>query len=40
MFHVLGQAEVELRLDGYNPVTRKVTVEKDTPITINETLTK
>jgi len=35
-----GDYEVELRLDGYNPVTRKVTVEKDTPITINETLTK
>ena len=30
----------ELKLDGYNPVTRKVTVEKDTPLTINETLNK
>ena len=35
-----GDYEVELKLEGYNPVTRKVTVEKETPLTITETLEK
>ena len=35
-----GDYQVELKLEGYNPVTRKVTVEKDTPLTINEALEK
>jgi hypothetical protein len=35
-----GDYEVELKLEGYSPVTRKVTVEKDTPLNINETLQK
>jgi len=35
-----GDYQVELKLEGYNPVTRRVTVEKDTPLTINEALEK
>jgi serine/threonine protein kinase len=35
-----GDYEMQLRLDGYTTFTRKVTVQKDTPLTINETLKK
>jgi len=35
-----GEYELQLRLDGYTTVSRKVTVQKDTPLTINETLKK
>jgi hypothetical protein len=35
-----GDYEVQLTLEGYKPVTRKVTVEKDTPLSISETLEK
>ena len=35
-----GDYQVELKLEGYNPVTRKVTVQKDTPLTISEALEK
>jgi hypothetical protein len=35
-----GDYEIQLKLDGYTTITRKVTVQKDTPLTINETLKK
>ena len=35
-----GDYQVELKLEGYTPLTRKVTVEKDTALTINEALEK
>jgi hypothetical protein len=35
-----GDHEVQLKLDGYTTVTRKITVQKDTPLTIDETLKK
>ena len=35
-----GDYELQLRLDGYTTLTRKITVQKDTPLTINETLKK
>ena len=35
-----GDHEIQLKLDGYSTLTRKVTVQKDTPLTINETLQK
>jgi serine/threonine protein kinase len=35
-----GDYQVELKLDGYNPLTRTITVQKDTPLTINEALEK
>jgi serine/threonine protein kinase len=35
-----GDHEIQLKLDGYTTVTRKVTVQKDTPLTIDETLKK
>jgi len=35
-----GEHEVQLKLDGYTTLTRKVTVQKDTPLTIDETLKK
>ena len=35
-----GDYEMQLKLDGYTTVTRKITVQKDTPLTINETLKK
>jgi serine/threonine protein kinase len=35
-----GDYQVELKLDGYNPISRKVTVEKETPLAITETLEK
>jgi eukaryotic-like serine/threonine-protein kinase len=35
-----GEYEIQLTLEGYSPITRKVTVEKDTPLTITETLQK
>jgi eukaryotic-like serine/threonine-protein kinase len=35
-----GEYEIQLSLDGYSPITRKVSVEKDTPLAINETLQK
>jgi len=35
-----GDYEIQLRLDGYTTIIRKVTVQKDTPLTINETLKK
>jgi len=33
-----GDYELQLKLEGYSPLTRKITVEKDTPLAINETL--
>jgi serine/threonine protein kinase len=33
-----GEYELQLRLDGYTSITRKVSVQKDAPLTINETL--
>ncbi len=35
-----GDYELQLRLDGYTILTRKITVQKDTPLTIDETLKK
>jgi len=35
-----GDHELQLKLDGYTTLTRKVTVQKDTPLTIDETLKK
>jgi len=35
-----GDHEIQLKLDGYTTATRKVTVQKDTPLTIDETLKK
>ena len=35
-----GDYELQLKLDGYTTLTRKVSVQKDTPLTINETLKK
>jgi len=35
-----GEYELQLRLDGYTTLSRKVTVQKDTPLTISETLKK
>jgi eukaryotic-like serine/threonine-protein kinase len=35
-----GQYDIQLTLEGYSPVTRKITVEKDTPLVITETLQK
>ena len=35
-----GDYEIQLKLEGYNPLTRKITVEKDTPLAVNETLQK
>ena len=35
-----GEYEIQLSLDGYSPITRKVSVEKDTPLAITETLQK
>ena len=35
-----GEHELQLKLDGYATLTRKVTVQKDTPLTIDETLKK
>jgi hypothetical protein len=35
-----GDHEIQLKLDGYTTVTRKVTVQKDTLLTIDETLKK
>jgi len=35
-----GEYEIQLTLEGYTPITRKVTIEKDTPLAINETLQK
>jgi serine/threonine protein kinase len=35
-----GEHEIQLKLDGYSTVTRKLTVQKDTPLTIDETLKK
>src|SRR3954470_15100974 len=35
-----GEHEMQLKLDGYATLTRKVTVQKDTPLTIDETLKK
>jgi hypothetical protein len=35
-----GDYEVQLTLDGYTPVSRKVSVQKDSPLTISETLEK
>jgi len=35
-----GEYELQLRLDGYTTLSRKVIVQKDTPLTISETLKK
>ena len=35
-----GEYEIQLTLEGYSPITRKVTVDKDAPLAINETLQK
>jgi hypothetical protein len=35
-----GDHEIQLKLDGYTTVNRKITVQKDTPLTIDETLKK
>ena len=35
-----GDYEIQLTLEGYSPITRKVTVEKDTPLAITETFQK
>jgi hypothetical protein len=35
-----GDYEIQLTLEGYTPITRKVTVDKDAPLAITETLQK
>jgi len=35
-----GDYEITLKMDGYKPLTRKVTVTKDSSPTVNETLQK
>jgi serine/threonine protein kinase len=35
-----GDYDLQLKLDGYTTLTRKVTVHKDTPLTVDETLKK
>jgi hypothetical protein len=35
-----GEYDIQLTLEGYSPITRKVTIDKDTPLAITETLQK
>jgi serine/threonine protein kinase len=35
-----GDYKVDLKLEGYNPITRNVTVQKDTPLTVDEAFEK
>ena len=35
-----GDYKVDLKLEGYNPITRNVTVQKDTPLTVDEAFGK